>query len=123
VNSDGDDRTRASTRGVESGADRNAESAAPRDRGSDRAATHPPRHKRSARDDIRRLPRESHGAATGNRLVLGIGCLTLLSFVIGYAWAAGWVDETWAVEASVTHCLLGGGILGISAALGVWFVS
>jgi len=61
--------------------------------------------------------------ATGNRLVLGIGCLTLLSFVIGYAWAAGWVDETWAVEASVTHCLLGGGILGISAALGVWIVS
>jgi hypothetical protein len=27
------------------------------------------------------------------------------------------------VEASVTHCLLGAGILGISAALGVWIVS
>jgi len=52
-----------------------------------------------------------------------MGCLTLLSFVVGYAWAAGWLGETGVVEASVAHCLLGGGTLGISAALGVWMLS
>ena len=103
--------------------DRNPESAAGRDPGSDRAGTPPPRHKRPARDDIRRLQREGHTVPTGNRFVLGIGCLTLLSFVLGYSWAAGWVDEAWAVEASVAHCLLGAGTLGISAALGVWMLS
>jgi len=52
-----------------------------------------------------------------------MGCLTLLSFVLGYAWAAGWLAEAGAVEASMTHCLLGGGVFGISAALGVWMLS
>jgi hypothetical protein len=68
------------------------------------------------------LHRERHSATTGNRFVLGVGCLTLVSFVLGYAWAAGWL-ERWAVEASVPHCLLGAGTLGISAALGVWMLS
>ena len=70
-----------------------------------------------------RLHRERHSAITGNRFVLGVGGLTLVSFVLGYAWAAGWIGEMWAVEASVTHCLLGAGTLGISAALGVWMLS
>jgi hypothetical protein len=60
---------------------------------------------------------------SGNRFVLGIGFLTLLSFVLGYGWAAGWLGEPGAVEASTAHCLLGGGTLGISAALGVWMLS
>jgi len=60
---------------------------------------------------------------SGNRYVLGIGFLTLLSFVLGYGWAAGWLGEPGAVEASTAHCLLGGGTLGISAALGVWMLS
>ena len=70
-----------------------------------------------------RLHRERHNAITGNRFVLGVGCLTLVSFVLGYAWAAGWLAETWSVETSATHCLLGAGTLGISAALGVWMMS
>jgi hypothetical protein len=49
--------------------------------------------------------------------VLGIGCLTLVSFVLGYAWAAGWFGDP--VEASISHCLLGAGMLGISTALGL----
>ena len=87
------------------------------------AATYRPRHKRPARDDSMRLHRERHSATGGNRFVLGVGCLTLVSFVLGYAWAAGWVGEMWTVEASVTHCLLGAGTLGVSAALGVWMLS
>ena len=69
-----------------------------------------------------RLHREGHSAIGGNRFVLGVGCLTLVSFVLGYAWAAGWVGEMWTVEASVTHCLLGAGTLGVAAALGVWML-
>ena len=84
---------------------------------------HPPRHRPSARDDKGRLQRERHSVPTGNRFVIGVGCLTLLSFVLGYSWAAGWVGEAWAVEASVAHCFLGAGTLGISAALGVWMLS
>jgi hypothetical protein len=91
--------------------------------GRERAATHRPRHKPPARDDSMRLHRERHSATGGNRFVLGVGCLTLVSFVLGYAWAAGWVGEMWTVEASVTHCLLGAGTLGVSAALGVWMLS
>ena len=68
------------------------------------------------------MHRERH-ILSGNRFVLGMGCLTLLSFVLGYAWAAGWLAEAGAVEASMTHCLLGGGVFGISAALGVWMLS
>jgi len=49
--------------------------------------------------------------------------LTLLSFVLGYAWAAGWLADAGAVEVSVGHCLLGGGTVGISAARGVWMLS
>ncbi len=52
-----------------------------------------------------------------------MGGLTLLSFVVGYAWAAGWVGATGPPEPSVAHCLLGGATLGISAALGVWWWS
>ena len=51
--------------------------------------------------------------------MIGVGCLTLLTFVLGYSWAAGWVGEASAVEASVAHCFLGAGTLGISAALGL----
>ena len=91
--------------------------------GRDRAATYRPRHKRPARDDNMRLQRERHSATGGNRFVLGVGCLTLVSFVLGYGWAAGWVGEMWTVEASVSNCLLGAGTLGVSAALGVWMLS
>ena len=70
-----------------------------------------------------RLHRERRSATGGNRFVLGVGCLTLVSFVLGYAWAARWVGEMWTVEASVSHCLLGAGTLGVSAALGVWMLS
>jgi hypothetical protein len=66
------------------------------------------------------LPHYRRRAATGRILLC---CLTLVSFVLGYAWAAGWVGEMWAVEASVTHCLLGAGTLGASAALGAWMLS
>ncbi len=52
-----------------------------------------------------------------------MGCLTLLSFVVGYAWAAGWIGTPGQVEISVTHCLLGGGTLGTSAALSFWLLS
>ena len=68
------------------------------------------------------MHREPHNE-TGNRYVVGMGCLALLSFVMGYAWAAGWVAGTGPLENSVTHCLLGGGTLGISTALGVWMWS
>jgi len=30
-----------------------------------------------------------------------MGCLTLLSVVLGYAWAAGWLADAGAVEVSV----------------------
>jgi len=52
-----------------------------------------------------------------------MGCLTLLSFVVGYAWAAGWLGAGGPLETSVAHCLLGGGTIGVSAALGIWFLS
>lgn len=52
-----------------------------------------------------------------------MGCLTLLTFVLGYAWAAGWIDDPRPVETSVSHCLLGGATVGVSAALGVWLLS
>ena len=42
---------------------------------------------------------------------------------LGYAWAAGWIGEMWAVEASATHCRLGAGTLGASATLGAWMLS
>jgi hypothetical protein len=51
-----------------------------------------------------------------------MGCLTLLSVVLG-SWAAGWLADAGAVEVSVGHCLLGGGTVGISAARGVWMLS
>jgi hypothetical protein len=54
---------------------------------------------------------------TGPRFVLGMGCVTIVSFVLGYAWAAGWLSDP--VEASPAHCLLGAGMLGVSTALGI----
>src|SRR5262245_6614252 len=54
---------------------------------------------------------------TGPRFVIGMGCVTLLSFVLGYAWAAGWLSDP--VELSPAHCLLGAGMLGVSTALGI----
>lgn len=54
---------------------------------------------------------------TSTRFVLGMGGLTLLSFVLGYAWAAGWLGDP--VEASLVHCLMGAGMLGVSTALGI----
>jgi len=52
-----------------------------------------------------------------------MGCVALLSFVVGYAWAAGWVGEAGPVDVSLGHCLLGGGTLGTSVALGIWLLS
>lgn len=69
------------------------------------------------------MHREHDSAITGNRFVLGVGCLTLVSFVLGYAWAAGWLGEMCAMDPSVTHCLLGAGTLGASAALGALMLS
>ena len=59
----------------------------------------------------------------GSSYVVVMGCLQLLSFVVGYAWAAGWLAGVATPELSVGHCLLGGATLGVSTSLGVWFFS
>lgn len=80
------------------------------------------RHNCSRWYDIRGLRREPRIGA-GDRYTVVVGCLTLLAFVVGYAWAAGWLGAAGPVETSVPHCLLGGGTIGVSAALGIWFMS
>jgi len=69
-----------------------------------------------------RLPPHRH-MGTGNRYVVIVGCLQLVSFVVGYAWSAGWIAGAAPVMPSAGHCLLGGATLGVSAALGTWLLS
>lgn len=77
---------------------------------------------RAPRNDLLRLPPQRR-MGTGNRYVVIVGCLQLLSFVVGYGWSAGWIAGTVPVAPSLGHCLLGGATLGVSAALGTWLLS